>query len=361
MRWKDLIIVGVITISYILLLFIFRRNIFTFRFDRSLLKRYFVSQDIQHEVRGRLFLSDADVYLSTGYLYAMGSDPTEGNFEHPPFIKYLFGYSTRLFNNPYVVQIIFGILALFLLYLLGLKIYKNRLTSSFACLLLLIDPLFLDASSQTILDLGQMVFLLLYTYSILFHRKNFIFQGVALGLLSGSKFWAAPVFFVLIINAYLIYKKQFNIKQFIQALFIACITFSLLYLRTFIVRKGQFNIVFFQLKIFKYWLNHSVASMFGSSILLFTTGFFKSWWGNRDFMIGNIWFILWPVSLIISSFQGFKDFIMRKITITTVFAVTPFLYLIFLGVQAPFPRYFLIILPFLYLTLAYWYRRFLLK
>ncbi len=361
MKPKDWIILGLIVGLYLSSLFIFKRQIFSFRFDKTLLDRYFVSQDIQGEVKGRLFLSDADVYLATGYLYATGTDPTQGNFEHPPLIKYLFGYSVLLFNNPYLAQMVFGILALFLLYILGLKIYKNRFVSSLACLLLLFDPLFLDASSQTLLDLGQAAFLLLYIYSLLFHRKNIIFQGMALGLLSTSKFWAAPVFFIFIINLFLIYKKQFDLKQFIQHFLVASVVFSLMYLRTFMIKGGLFNIIFFELKVFKFWLDHSVASMLGSSILLFTTGFFKSWWGKREFLIGNIWFILWPVSLVVGIVQGTLNVIKKRIRIQTLIAFIPLLYLIFLGVQAPFPRYFLIILPFLYLTLASWCRRFLIK
>ncbi len=361
MRWKDYAVIGIIMALYILLLLVFKRTIFSFHFDKKLLDRYFVSQDIQHEVKGRVFLSDADVYLATGYLYATGVDPTQGNFEHPPLIKYLFGYSALVFDNPYFVQVAFGVLTIFLLYLLGQKLYKNRFVSFLACFLLLMDPLFLDASSQTLLDLGQAALLLLYIYSILFHNKNYVFQGVVLGLLSGTKFWAAPLFFVLIINLYLIYKKQFNLRKFIQHLFIAFITFSLMYLRTFIARGGFFNIVFFELKVLKFWLNHSVSSFFGSSILLFTTGFFKSWWGTKEFMIGNIWSFLWPVSLVVGIVQGSVDILKKKITIQTLVAFIPLCYLIFLGIQAPFPRYFLIILPFLYLTFSGWVVRWLCK
>ncbi len=361
MKLKDWIILGFIIGLYLFSLFIFKREIFSFKFDKTLLDRYFVSQDIPHEVKGRLFLSDADIYLATGYLYVTGSDPTQYNFEHPPFIKYLFGFSVLLFNNPFVIQIGLGTLVLFLTYFLGQKIYKNSFVSLLACLLLMIDPLFLDVSSQPLLDMGQTVFMLLYTLAVFYYPTNFIFQGIALALFAGTKFWVTPLFFVGLFAAFNFYKKKLYLKNFFLHLLVALIIYSMLYLKTIINRGGNFNILFFMLKVLKYRLVHNTSSFFGSSILLFTTGFFKSWWGRRDFLIGNIWFILWPVSLFVVAVQGAIDAMKKKISIQTLIVFIPLLYLIFLGVQAPFPRYFLIVLPFLYLSFSYWLFRYFLR
>src|SRR3989338_6950130 len=119
-----LYITGIICL-YILILFITHQNVFTATFDKSLITRYFLSQDITHEVPGkRLFLSDEDVYTATGYLYIHGEDPSQFNFEHPPFIKYLFGLSIVLFNNPLIIQVVLGALTLASLYILGLRLFK---------------------------------------------------------------------------------------------------------------------------------------------------------------------------------------------------------------------------------------------
>lgn len=248
MKPEDWMLPVLIICFYLLSLFIFRREIFSFQFNRALLNRYFVSQDIPREVKGRLFLSDGEVYLSTGYLYATGSDPTQYNFEHPPLIKYLFGFSVLLFNNPYIVQIGFGIAVLFLTYFLGQKIYKNLFVSSLACLLLVIDPLFLDLSSQPLLDMGQTTFMLLYTIAIFYFPTNFIFQGSALALFAGTKFWVTPLFFVGLYTAVNFYKKKLHLKTFFLHLIIALVVYSLLYLKTFIDRRGSFNILFLCLK-----------------------------------------------------------------------------------------------------------------
>ena len=353
MKLRDWLLVFFIICFYLISLLIRKPDIFTYRFDKGLINRYFLSQDIPHEVPGkRLFLSDADVDLATGYLYATGSDPAEIDFQHMPLIAYLYGFSVIAFNNPYYVEIIFGVLFLSLVYLLGIKIYKSEKVSIIACLLFLIDPLFLDLSSQASYELGQAVFVLLYFYFIIFHEKNFLLRGITLGLIATSKFWGAALFFVLFFNAYKIVTGNFKVRIFIFSLLTAFITFSLVYIQSYIIRGFYFNILFLQLKIFKYWLTHSIANIPLASLILFTTGYFKSWWDNHEILRTQPWSIVWPVSLLTSLIVGLKLILSKKFTPVLLVSAIPFSYLVYLGVQAPFSRYFILILPFSYLSFA---------
>jgi len=232
-----------------------------------------LSQDIPHEVAGkRLFLSDSEIHIASGYLYALGNNPTTFNFQHPPFIKYLYGLSILLFKNPFIIQIIFGIALLLLTYMTSLLIFNSFYSALFSTLLLLVDPLFIGISSQALLDLGQAVFILLYLYLLLKKKKiNNIFPGIVLGILFASKFWIGSLFFVLIFDIYFILKKKLVLKDITVHFIVASITFSIIYFKTFYNAKGLFNIIFFELKTVKYWLNHSTASIFGSSLFLFLT------------------------------------------------------------------------------------------
>ncbi|MDH7476099.1 MAG: hypothetical protein QHH09_01345 [Microgenomates group bacterium] len=351
----NLLLLGMILIIYLMILFLFKRQIFTYKFNKKLIDRYFCSQDIPYEPNcRRVWLSDEELHIAAGYLYAKGSDPAVIDFQHPPLIAYLYGFSILFFNNPYYLEIFFGLLFLSLIYLLGLKIFKSKLVSTIGCLLLLIDPLFIDLSSQASYELGQAVFLLMYLILMVFYKKNFVLPGIALGLLCASKFWGAAVFFVGITALYKIINKEFNLKIFFYHLLIAFFTFSLTYLKSFLNQKFLFNIVFFQLKILKYWIQHSITNIPFASLVLFTTGFFKSWWGNYEILRSHVWSIIWPISLISSFYVGIKNLIKNK-TLTKIvfFSIIPLLYLIYLGVQAPFPRYFILILPFCYLSFAY--------
>lgn len=353
MKLREWLMILLIISFYIINLFFFKRHIFTYKFDKNLIDRYFLSQDIPHEVPGkRLFLSDADVDLATGYLYATGKDPSLYNFEHTPLIKYLYGFSVLLFNSPYPVTISLGIFSLILYFYFVKRFYKNSLVSLIACTLLVVDPLFIDASSQTLFDLGQTTFMLLYFISILYFKDNFVLQGIALGLFAGAKFWITPIFFVALLTFYKMYKKEFDIKRFIYHLLIAFVIYALTYTQSFILTKGRFNLIWHTLKVFKFRFQHNVSSFFGASIILFMTGYLKTWWGNKNFIRVDMWSVVWPISLLVSLYISFRNILSKKINTELLVAIIPFVYLLYLGVQAPFPRYFLIILPFLYMILG---------
>lgn len=362
MKRIDWIRVFFLIVFYLSILFIFHREIFTYRFDTGLVDRYLRSQDITHDVPGRVFLSDSDIHIASGYLYIKGNDPVQYNFQHPPLMKYLFGLSIVLFHNPYVVQVMMGCLLIAATYMLAIKMFHHAVTATVAALLLTIDPLFLYLSGQALLDLGQSVILLLYIYSILYLRKKYIVQGIFLGLFAASKFWAPVLLFVPLFMMYAWYKKQLNIKYFISHLIIACFVFSLMYFKTFIDHRGVFNIVFFELKTVKYWLNHSVASQFGASLFLFFTGFMQSWWGKKSIAHSDTWSILWPASLIVLLGSAYTFVRKRIINEQALLTIIPILYLCYLGAQAPFTRYFILILPLTYILFVHFFlKRFMRK
>jgi len=350
MKKKDWLIIFLIIIFYLTLLFVFKNKIFTYKFNANLIELYFRSQDIPHEVKGRVFLSDEEIHIAAGYLYLSGYEPTKFNFQHPPLIKYFYGLSILFLKNPYFAQILLGIGYLFLTYYLGRKTFKNKATPIVACILMAIDPLFLDVSSQALLDLGQAFFSLLYLITFIFFPKNFILQGISLGLFASSKFWAPVLFFVAVLVTYKYFiRKEKKLKTTIFSFLLAFFIFSLTYLKTFIDFEGKFNIIFYQLKILKYWLKHSITSAPFSSLILFLAGYFKTWWGKKEIIRSNIWSPTWPLSFISSIVGIIKN---KKNSHKIIIFLIPLLYIFYIGFQAPFTRYFLIILPYLYLGLS---------
>lgn len=336
---------------FIVIVLIFRKDALNFRFDHNLVERYYHSQDITHEVSNRIFLSDGDVYLATGYLYAMGSDPSLNNFEHPPVIKYLFGFATILWNNPLIVQIIFGFILVNHIYAVGHKLTGKWQVGIISALLLAIDPLFLDILGQPLLDLGQTVFMLWYFYLIFYNKKNWIGQGMLLALFAGCKFWITPAFFIVIISLYKWYKHELSREYFLHLAF-SLFVYAGFYAQSFMQQGWGFNLIWHMLKTLKYRLVHNTSTYFGASILLYTSGYWKSWWDNSGFIRDSSWTLLWPIGLLSTLYQSFKLLNLREISMSTIIAIFPISYLLFLGVQAPFPRYFLIFLPFIYISLA---------
>jgi predicted membrane-bound dolichyl-phosphate-mannose-protein mannosyltransferase len=350
---KFLIILPILI--YLLVVSYTQEQIFTYRFDRSLIDRYFLSQDIPYEVAGkRLFLSDGEIHQAAGYLYWQGYDPAVINFQHPPLLKYLFGLGIVLFNNPFIIQILLGIALLILTYFFGVMVFKSAWIGVGASFLLAIDPLMSLVSSQALLDLGQAVFILAYILLMISKKDSIVWPGIVLGLIAASKFWAAALFFIMLMFVFRLVDglKSKVIRQFVLQFLMAFVTLCVVYLPSFIYQVGLFNIIFFELKTLKYWFNHSTSSVPFASLLMFLSGYFRTWWDDSIIKTPS-WNILWPISFLFSSYTGIamfwkKKMVDKKVLITLI----PICYLIYLGIQAPFERYYIIILPFLYLGLA---------
>jgi hypothetical protein len=351
LKRKDFLLILAALLFFYLILYFKNPSIFTYKFDKKLIDRYMHSQDIYERIEGRVFISDSDIYIATGYLYANGEDPTKYNFPHPPLIKYLFGFSTKLFGNPFYVQIIFSAVVFFFTYYLGLRIFKKRRIAFLSIVFLLFDPVVREATTNAFLDLGQTVFSLSYIVSVIFYPELWVLQGVLLGLFAASKFWSTAVIFVIFLYAYkkFILKEKLKIKNILKSLLLAFIIFSTTYLITFINKSGLFNIIFFQLKSLKLMLQHNSSNVVGGPLLLFLTGYFSSWWKGGEVVRSEVWSFLWPVSLVVVLYGLKKNY--KKIT-GIVFAL-PLFYFITSITQVPFTRYFVIILPYIYLGLSW--------
>lgn len=350
MKKNDFILILVLIIVYLIILFIFQKKVFTYQFNKQLLKRYFLSQDIPHEVPGRrIFLSDEEIYIATGYLYTTGKNPINYNFAYPPLTKYLFGLSIIFFNNPYWIQIFFGILLIILTYLTGIIFFKSSFVSFTACLLLIFDPLFVFLSSTALLDLSQATLGLAYFLIMIIWPEKIIIPGIILGLFAATKFWPTPIFFVLFLSIYNLIRNKFFLKKLILSLSIAFFVYNLFYLKTYIDLNWQFNPIFFLLKVFKFHFYHNKSPLIGSTIFLFITGYFKSWWGNLTMLKADQWSFFWPFSLMTSIFLFIKT---RKKPMVKFLSLFPLVYLVFISLQPPFTRYFIVILPLCYLFLT---------
>ena len=328
-----------ITVAYLCYIIFFRGDILSHRFNEDLTRQFYLSQDIPYEVNGtRLFLSDQDIYAATGVLYLRGGDPAFENFEHPPLGKYLFGLSTQITGNPLIVQLIWGLIALLFLVMITVDVTKSRFFGLIAGLGLLIDPLFQNILGVTLLDLGQSALLLVYLYYFT-KNPNSIVNGVILGLLGSLKFPAAAMFIVGLITTSHIYNKKLS-KEYILHLLLAAFIFALTYAQSFILRGGNFNIIWHVLRMGRFFVDHSTASFFGASAILYVSGWWKTWWDDYGWMRSELWTPIWPLGMVIGIMQR------------SFWGIIPTAYLIYLGVQAPFPRYFMIIVPFVYLILA---------
>lgn len=328
MKSSNLKSILILTLSFIIFVFLNKQQLFQ-SFDPGVVNRYLRSQDIEdreNKIKDRIFISDADIYIASGYLYANGAKPTEYNI-HPPLIKYLFGYSAKYFNMPLLPNIIFAGLLIFEVFLLGKLIFRSDFVGLLASLLLLIDPVFKEVTIYALLDLGQIVFILGFIITTLFKPKNFVLSGILLGLACASKFYSPVIIFLGIIYLYKLVTKQFNFKNEILTLIFAFLAFSFCY-----IKSWPFNIFFYQAKLIRFMLDHNTAVVWGGVLKMFFGGYF-----------------IWPILFFVNLYQLFKSKFGR---LQFLLFIIPAIYFLILTFQLPFTRYFILILPFLYLSFA---------
>jgi hypothetical protein len=344
----DVFLIIILIAAYIILLFIKAPLVFSYEFDESLVEKYKRSQDITYGVEDRVHISDNDIYIASGYLYAQGENPTRYNFQHPPLIKYLYGISIKAVNNPYWVQLVFGVALIGLTYFLGIKLFKEGSVSIVASIFLIFDPSFFEVSSQALLDLGQAVFALAYFILVIFYPKKYKLQGLSLGLFLASKFWTAAIVFVLVLYGYkYLLKERVETMKVLYSFATAAVVFAAFYFKAYIDYGRYFDIVFFEAKVIKFMLQHNSSEVFGGSVILFITGYFSSWWGS-GMTKSSVWSIFWPISFSISLIKSIR----KRLSYEHLIYVFPIVYLLLLSRQVPFTRYFVIILPYFYLGLS---------
>ncbi len=329
---NNLLKILVLIFSFSIFIFLNRQSLFR-NFDSRTVDRYLRSQDIfdkKDEIKNRVIVSDEEIYVASGYLYAVGSSPIDYNFQHPPFIKYLFGISAKYFNLPLLPNIVFGLILLLEIYLLGVLVFKSHLVGFLASLALLFDQVFKEVTTYALLDLGQMVFILGFIITTFFWKKHWIGQGVLLGLAVASKFYSPVIIFLGIIYLFKMLSKEFNLKHELLVLGIAFLTFSSTYFSAFY--QGGFNLFFYQAKIIKFMLDHNTATEWGGVIQMFFGGYF-----------------LWSILFFVNLYQLFRS---KVSDYSFVIYLIPVIYFILLTFQLPFTRYFILILPFLYLSLS---------
>lgn len=318
-----------LTIFYLFFVFL-NRNYFFQNFKSDIISNYLRSQDIldqNDQIKDRIFVSDDLIYQATGYLYANGEKPQSYNFQHPPLIKYLFGYGAKIFNLPLLPNLIFAFVLLLEIYLLGILVFKNKLVGLLASTIVLFDPVFKEVSIYALLDLGQMVFILAFLISTIFYEKHTVASGIFLGLAMASKFYSPVLIFLALIYIYKITNKKIEVKKELVTLLTAFLVFNFIYINAY-----PYNPFFYQAKIIKFMLVHNKAESWGGILKMFFEGF-----------------ILWPVSFFVTIYSLAKV----KIKSTKfIFLFFPVIYFVIMTFQIPFTRYFILILPFLYIGLS---------
>ncbi len=353
--------IGIVVLFFILVMNLgFRiwnfREEYSTKYDSEYWRnRYLKSQWV--DPKSKESIGDDGLYAYAGWAYIHGQDPTMMNAEMPPLGKYLIGLSILVFHNQNIFSLLVGILCLLYFY----KINKSLLKSSFLALLPVVfisfEPLFYQQLRAPYLDTLYFLFLLLTFFYFL--KGNFLSTNIFLGMAALTKNSVST--FILLgitLSAYLLIVEKKKFLSLLKNFPFSVLVFLLGYSRYFLLGHNLREFMGVQ----KWILNFYAVGAKGAPGMVFPMfiNLWQTWW-NGVISISE-WQITWPITLVLSILYFFL-FIIRfpelralnsgnrerspdKLLLIVIWLIV---YLLFLSFIPVWPRYFLLIIPFLYL------------
>jgi predicted membrane-bound dolichyl-phosphate-mannose-protein mannosyltransferase len=291
-------------------------------------------------------IGDDGLYAYAAFEYSQGRDPTTLNAEMPPLGKYILGASIVLFGNQNIFALVSGLLVLSMLYLLSRKVLHSSVLAFLPPILFSFEPLFYTQLRAPFLDLLYLFFGLSTFYFLL--RKSYIHAMIFLGCMAATKASIATFLTVLItiVVYHFLARKRQELKQVLLYSPISFLTFLTSYVVYFF--NGNSFLAF--LKVQKWIINFYATGAKGSLTAVWQmllTGEWMQWWGKTESV--SEWSIMWPLFVIlfvISLVLLFKKRNKDAILLPVVWVI---MYLGFLMFVPIFPRYLLMVLPFIFI------------
>lgn len=315
------------------------------------------------------WLPDETLYSYIGGALVKGKSPIFLNPEVPPFGTYLIGLSALIFNNQHLVILFFAALDLYLMYLLGKQIYSSKLTPIIPVVLFSFEPIFKNQLIYTpLLDIIQLSFLLgiFYFFNKFILSKNnsikyILIVNILLGLFISTKFFGIGFAVVLAILATLLLHKEFKkIKYYLLTLPISVFILYFNYLKVLIDGYPINRFLGIQRWIFEYNQGH-VTQPFSIWPLILVNKWYV-WFGNKPVISDSQWLITWPIitvfSIVTIIINLIRKISKREVEIIFFWIIIYFSLMSFIQATT---RYFVILIPFLYLVFVYGVEQYIIK
>ena len=289
-------------------------------------------------------IGDDGLYAYVGYAYITGKDPTLLNAELPPFGKYVIGLFEITTGVMGGFSLFFTCFSLVLLYIFSKMVFKSNLIASITTLLFSLEPIYIEQMRAPYLDALYLCLFLLT--SLFFIKEKYLISGICLGLFMSVK---PPFFAAILLVVYgvcLLLQKKNTIKPLLWIIISAGVVYIATYLRMFLLGH---NLIDF-LKVQKYIIHfYSIGAkaVIGAVFPMLFQGKWPTWFGPT--LKVTEWTYLWPMSIvgsIVATGVITRD---KKRTTGLLFhSVWIIGYLVFLIITPLFPRYLLLLLPFMY-------------
>lgn len=278
------------------------RSVLFSRTDPGQDKQLFQSSKYYLGEKGSL-VSDDVVYAHAGYEYVNGIVPTQINFEHPPFAKYVFGVSSHVFGNPSWAVVLFTTMLVFSFIFLASSLFISPHMKVVAFIMYIANPLVYGFFTKTLLDVPLAAMLMLSIVCYLRYLQKPTIQramlwGVIGGLACATKY---PIPSSVLLQSLLLAFAGLRTKRW-REMCIVGVTALIAYLATYTQFFLAGNSVIDWLR-FEYWRLHwflgKADAPKGLIIQTVLYGRHRAWWQNNELITYEKYSLLWPASFIL--------------------------------------------------------------
>lgn len=325
----------------------------------SLQQVFLSSQYVNKHPKG--WIPDETAFSYAGGMYMKGTNPVLVVPDAPPLGKYFIGISIAVFNNENDIILLSAIASLVLLFFLGKQVLRNTTLALIPPLLFSFEPIFKNQLIYTpLLDIFQLVFLLasFYVFNKALTQKqawvDILLSGILIGCFMATKFWVSGITIMVswMITLFLLKKWKLFLPA-IAASLIALSIVPLSYIRVFAFGYTLRSFFGIQKWVFLYHQSNLILPFSVWPLLLLNRWYV--WFGSKPVISDSQWSITWPLLTLIGVCT-ILGMIFRKISVqkeVILLVVWPLIYLLFFSVGQIFSRYFLILIPVLYLVSVY--------
>lgn len=299
-------------------------------------------------------IADEIVFRYAAGAYVRGIDPILVNSEHTPLGKYIIGLSFLWFQNDGAAILFFAILSLFSLWVLGRQVFSDGVWALVPVALWSSEPLFQNQLRVTpLLDIIQLPFIFLSLYS--FVRKQFFWTGVFLGFTAATKSVVPSVLLVFTFFIFFLLKKK--TREFLQFLPWLSLSFAVLvasYTRTFMNGYSFWDFLGFQKWILLYQQSKLIFPFSFWKLMLLNK--WQTWWGDMAIVQAEDWHFTWPILVIVQFVLIIRRKLFDPVFILLLWVLV---YETFLSTGVVVTRFFLPLIPILYILSVQFVREFI--
>lgn len=325
----------------------------------SLEKTFLGSQYVNKYPKG--WIPDETVFSYAGGKLIQGTNPVLVIPDAPPLGKYIIGLSTVIFNNDSTFILLSSVLSLLFLYILSIQIFSNKLLALVPPFFLSFEPIFKNQLVYTpLMDIFQLVFLLcifIFFNKGISNKKSFLYFFLAnlfLGFFIATKFFITG--FTIVVACYIVLffikdkKKIINLTLTLPvSLFILLLSYARVFAFGYTINK----FLGIQKWVFLYHKSYLILPLSVWPLLLLNKWYV--WFGDKPVISDAQWSFTWPI-VTITSIITIILYILKKIPKNKNLEILMawfVVYMLFLSVGQIFSRYFVILIPILYIISLY--------